>query len=333
MVAPVPDCGPRREGGRRGLYGEQRDRYAPCLMRRSNLPAELDGSSGVTRNAVSWTSCWRTSASVTVVGVGGAGKTRLVVQAAREAQKRYCDGVHLVELAGLRDPELVDHALAEALGPPTRRAVHRGRCWRTIWRGAGCCWCWTASSTWWTRAPCRGAAAAAERAGTDGARGGRRPLRVDGEAVLALAPMPDGDAVRLFTDRARAVCPGSRPATPTPCGAVPAPGRDPAGAGTGGGPLPAPSVEQVLERLDDRFRLLTRGSRGAAARHRTLRTAIGWSHELCTPEERLLWARLSVFAGPFDLEAVEYVCIGPRAAAGAGARRAGRADRPVGGAA
>jgi predicted ATPase len=76
------------------------------------------------------------------------------------------------------------------------------------------------------------------------------------------------------------------------------------------GRLGALSPGQLLERLDDRFRLLTGGGRDTLPRHRTLRTAIGWSHELCTPEERLLWSRLSVFAGRFDLEAAEYVCSG-----------------------
>lgn len=74
--------------------------------------------------------------------------------------------------------------------------------------------------------------------------------------------------------------------------------------------LRALSPAQLLDRLDDRFRLLTGGGRDALPRHQTLRTAIGWSHELCTPPERLLWARLTVFAGTFDLEAVEYVCSG-----------------------
>jgi predicted ATPase len=72
--------------------------------------------------------------------------------------------------------------------------------------------------------------------------------------------------------------------------------------------LRALSPRQVLERLGDRFRLLTGGDPTAPPRHRALRTAIGWSHELCTPAQRLLWARLSVFAGRFDLDAVEYVC-------------------------
>ncbi|WP_461027064.1 ATP-binding protein, partial [Streptomyces sparsus] len=71
------------------------------------------------------------------------------------------------------------------------------------------------------------------------------------------------------------------------------------------------SAAQLLRRLDDRFAVLTGSGRGVLPRHRTLRTAIGWSHELCTPQERLLWARLSVFSGHFDLEAAEYVCSGP----------------------
>ncbi|MBO0517857.1 ATP-binding protein, partial [Streptomyces beijiangensis] len=60
--------------------------------------------------------------------------------------------------------------------------------------------------------------------------------------------------------------------------------------------------------LEDRFRLLANHTRGAPPRHHTLRAAIGWSHELCTPSERLLWARLSVFTAPFDVEAAEAVC-------------------------
>jgi non-specific serine/threonine protein kinase len=67
-------------------------------------------------------------------------------------------------------------------------------------------------------------------------------------------------------------------------------------------------VEQILARLDDRFALLTEESSAAPSRHQTLRTTVGWSHELCEPRERLLWARLAVFPGDFDLEAVEAVC-------------------------
>ena len=61
-------------------------------------------------------------------------------------------------------------------------------------------------------------------------------------------------------------------------------------------------VLAVLERLDDRYRLLTSGSPAALPRHRTLRAAVDWSHELCTAREQLVWARLSVPAGGFDLD-------------------------------
>ncbi|MGW0584095.1 ATP-binding protein, partial [Streptomyces sp. NPDC002920] len=70
------------------------------------------------------------------------------------------------------------------------------------------------------------------------------------------------------------------------------------------------SVEQVADRLEDRFALLTGGSRTARPRHRTLRALIDWSYELCGPAERLLWNRLSVFAGGFGLDAAEEVCAG-----------------------
>src|SRR5690606_32057437 len=70
------------------------------------------------------------------------------------------------------------------------------------------------------------------------------------------------------------------------------------------------SPQQMLSLLNDRFTLLTGASRTALPRHRTLRAAIGWSHELCEPGERLLWARLSVFSGDFDLDAARRVCSG-----------------------
>ncbi len=69
-------------------------------------------------------------------------------------------------------------------------------------------------------------------------------------------------------------------------------------------------VEQLLDRLDDRYRLLTGGSPVALPRHQTLRAAVDWSHELCDEREKLVWARLSVLAGSFDLETAEVVCAG-----------------------
>ncbi|MBC3841627.1 hypothetical protein GXW82_19220 [Streptacidiphilus sp. 4-A2] len=145
----------------------------------------------------------------------------------------------------------------------------------------------------------------------------RQPLNAPGEHLLPLTPLPadtpDDDAVTLFTQRARAIVPEFR-LTRANEAVVTALCRRldgiPLALELAAGRLRALSVEQLTERLDDRFRLLTGGSPAALPRHQTLRTTIGWSHELCSPQERLLWARLSVFAGSFDLDAVEYVCAG-----------------------
>lgn len=280
-------------------------------MRRSNLPAELNRFVGRDAERAELDGMLAEFRLVTVVGAGGVGKSRLVVRAARDAQKRYCDGVRLAELAGLRDPGLVDHALVEALGPAGRTSrpplevlvdhladrdlllVLDGfehlveECARLVRQLL-------------LSAP-----------GLTVLAAGRRPLRVDGEAVLPLAPMADEEAVQLFGERAAArpeLHPGDPAAVRELCRRL---DGIPLALELAAGRLPALSVEQMMDRLDDRFRLLSHGNRGTLPRHRTMRTAIGWSHELCTPEERLLWARLSVFAGPFDLDAAEYVCGGP----------------------
>ncbi|MFI1657985.1 ATP-binding protein [Streptomyces sp. NPDC020472] len=294
-------------------------------MRRSNLPAELNRFVGRTAEQAALTALLETSRLVTVVGVGGVGKTRLALRAAAGAQKRYGEEVRLAELAPLRDPGLVAYALVEALGltdhtPKAPRGVlvehlaerrmllvvdgfeHLVESCAPLLRHL-----------------------LAHAPGLTVLAAGRRPLRVAGEAVFPLAPMDEADAVALLAERAAEagapVVPVNPAAPPVPgAGAAPAPGAAavrelcrrldgiPLALELAAGRLPLLSVEQMLHRLDDRFRLLADGGRGALPRHQTLRTAIGWSHELCTPEERLLWARLSVFAGPFDLEAVEYVC-------------------------
>ncbi|MFJ9029879.1 ATP-binding protein [Streptomyces sp. NPDC102274] len=304
-----------------------------------NLPAELNLFVGRDDELAALTRHLGESRLVTVVGVGGVGKTRLALKAADGLKKRYCDGIWLAELSALRDPELLEHALVEALGladhssRPTRRVLAGHLATRQLLLVIDgfeqlVDACAVLVHELLRRAPELRVLAV-----------GRRPLRVDGELTFSLAPMAETDAVRLFTERAAAVSPGplvppgpSDPLVPpAPSGSVspgPGPGRADARSAAvqelcrrldgiplalelAAGRLPVLSVEQILDRVGDRFRVLTEGSRGAPPRHQTLRTAIGWSHELCTPAERLLWARLSVFAGPFDLEAAEYVCGGP----------------------
>ncbi|MER5889053.1 AAA family ATPase [Streptomyces sp. NPDC001941] len=279
-------------------------------MRRSNLPAEFNRFVGRSGELAELRRLLDRSRLVTVVGAGGVGKSRLVLRGAAAARHRYADGAALAELALLRDPELLDHEVAGALG----LTDHTSRSPRDV----------LAEHLAERRLllvldgfehlvePCAALVRDLLRRcpGLTVLAAGRRTLRLDGEAVQRLDPMAQEDAVRLFADRA-AGTPGFRTADP---GSVAELCRRldgiPLALELAAGRLPALSVEQVLHRLDDRFRLLSGGRRGALPRHQTMRTAVGWSHELCAPRERLLWARLSVFPGPFDLDAAEYVCAG-----------------------
>ncbi|MFC8278073.1 ATP-binding protein [Streptomyces sp. NPDC057271] len=278
-------------------------------MRRTNLPAELNVFVGRAADHDRLTRLLGESRLVTVVGVGGVGKTRLALRAARAVEKRYTDGVWLADLSVLPDPELVAFALVEALGltdhtlrTPVETLTDHLAERRLLLVVDGFEHLVEECAPLVRRL-------LAHAPGLTVLAVGRRPLRVDGEAVVTLAPMDEDDAEALFVERAAASA-GPGQAT--------GPVRElcrrldgiPLALELAAARMPLLTVEQMLRRLGDRFRLLTDGARGALPRHQTLRTAIGWSHELCTPEERLLWARLSVFAGPFDLEAVEYVCAG-----------------------
>ncbi|MFF5976103.1 ATP-binding protein [Streptomyces sp. NPDC012769] len=280
-------------------------------MRRSNLPAELNRFVGRAAEQDELARLLGEFRLVTVVGVGGVGKTRLALRAAGALQKRYADGVRLAELSSLRDPELVAHALVEALGltdhtvrGPREVLLDHLAELRLLLVVDGFEHLVDACAELLRELllGCPGLTVLAA---------GRRPLRVDGEAVLGLAPMDEADALTLLTGRALEAGAAAVGDRGTLRELVRRLDGIPLALELAAARLPLLTPEQVLRRLDDRFRILDGGRRGALPRHRTLRTAIGWSHELCTPEERLLWARLSVFAGPFDLEAVEYVCGGP----------------------
>ncbi|WP_406509449.1 ATP-binding protein [Streptomyces sp. NBC_00212] len=283
---------------------------------RSHLPAELNRFVGRDRELDRLDRLLGEARMVTVTGVGGVGKTRIALRAAAAAaeQERYCDGVRLIELSALNDPGLLDHAVVEALGltdhtarPPRRLLLDHlaDRQPLLVIDGFEQLVDSCAELLRELLRACPGLRVLAA---------GRLPLRIDGEQVFTLAPMYDEDALRLFTERAAGGRAGERPAEGHEAAAAELCRRldgIPLALELAAGQLGTLSVEQLLHRLDDRFRLLTGGGRGALPRHRTLRTTIGWSHELCTAAQRLLWARLSVFAGAFDLEAVEYICVGP----------------------
>lgn len=260
---------------------------------------------------------------VTLTGPGGVGKTRLAARIAARAERTFPDGVRFVHLAGLRDPELVPLAVADALGlhdhsagPPADALVAHVRDRKVLLVLDNC--------EHLLRACAR--LAAALLSGTTGVRilaTSRHRLGLTEENLLDVRPLPvpdpDGDlsaadgypALALFADRAAAVVPGfaltagNRAAVAHLCRRL---DGLPLAIELAAVRMRVLGVEQLLARLDDRYRLLTSGSPAALARHRTLRAAVDWSHELCTAREQLVWARLSVPAGGFDLETAEAVC-------------------------
>jgi predicted ATPase/DNA-binding CsgD family transcriptional regulator len=260
---------------------------------------------------------------VTLTGPGGVGKTRLAARIAARAERTFPDGVRFVHLAGLRDPELVPLAVADALGlhdhsagPPADALVAHVRDHKVLLVLDNC--------EHLLRACAR--LAAALLSGTTGVRilaTSRHRLGLTEENLLDVRPLPvpdpDGDlsaadgypALALFADRAAAVVPGfaltagNRAAVARLCRRL---DGLPLAIELAAVRMRVLGVEQLLERLDDRYRLLTAGSPAALPRHRTLRAAVDWSHELCTEQEQLVWARLSVPVGSFDLETAEAVC-------------------------
>ncbi|MGW3124172.1 response regulator [Streptomyces sp. NPDC001107] len=255
---------------------------------------------------------------VTLTGMGGVGKTRLALEVATSSREVFADGVWLVDLAPVSDPSAVAATAAGALRVPDLGALPfldqlagylAGR--RALLVLDNCEHlveaCAELAGTLLSAAPELRILATS-----------RHTLGVTGEHVLALPPLPPDEAVELLRDRAVALRERSHGDETD---------HDEAGhagiarlcADLDGLPLAIElaasrlrtlTVGQLTDRLENRFALLTGGCRTAPAHQRTLRGMIDWSYELCAPAERLLWNRLTVFAGGFSLEAAEGVCSG-----------------------
>ncbi|MFF5311482.1 LuxR C-terminal-related transcriptional regulator [Streptomyces massasporeus] len=260
---------------------------------------------------------------VTLTGPGGVGKTRLAARIAARVQRAFPDGVRFVHLSGLHDPALVPLATADALGLHDRSAqpaldalVEQVRDRRLLLVVDNC---------EHLAAACARLAAALLH-GTEGVRilaTSRHRLGLTEEHLLEVRPLPvpdpDADlsaadgypALTLFADRAAAVVPGFR-LTPANRASVARLCHRldglPLAIELAAVRMRVLDVDQLLDRLDDRYRFLTTGSPTALPRHQTLRAAVAWSHDLCTLPEQTVWARLSVLAGSFDLETAEAVC-------------------------
>jgi predicted ATPase/DNA-binding CsgD family transcriptional regulator len=229
----------------------------------------------------------------------------------------FPDGAFLVQLSSLQDPDLLVSTVAAALGLPEQTAPARVEALLPHLRDKRVL---LILDTCEHLIDACAAFADALLRGADGPRllaTSRQTLDIPGEAVYPILPfaVPDsgGDALALFADRARAAVPRFAVSDQNRAKVVElCRGLDgiPLAIELAAVRLRAMGIEDMLARLGDRMRLLGVGRRQADARHQTLRATIQWSHDLCSPGERLLWARLSVFAGEFSLEAMERVCGG-----------------------
>ena len=311
-----------RAAGLRAEFPPLRSLGNPALP--NNLPAQLSAFIGRDREVAEVRALVESARLVTLTGAGGCGKTRLALQVAAELLDGSGDGVWLAELAAVTDQDAVPAAICDAL----RLAVHPGRpalealldalalqdvlivvdnCEHLI---GGCAKTAEAIVRHCPRVHLLATS--------------REPLGIGGEIIYRVPslslPGPDGsaalapgssDAVALFAERARAhgvvldVDGQAGPLVVSVCRRL---DGMPLAIELAAARLRSMSLAELHDRLDQRFRLLTGGSRTALERQQTLRAAVGWSYSLLTGAERVLLARLSVFAGGFDLDAAEAVC-------------------------
>ncbi len=292
----------------------------------AGIPAELTSFVGRGTEFQDAASALKSERLVTLTGPGGVGKSRLAVRLARAPGPGFPDGVTYVSLAELGDPALLAGTVAGALeladqsARPQLEVLLEGLRTRRLLLVLDNCEHLIDACAELVDAVVRHCPSVVVLATS------RQSLQLAGELVLVVPPMPVPDpgvtspdltrvdAVRLFTDRAAAVLPSFR-ITEANAADVARLCRQldglPLALELAAVRLRALSLRQIIERLDERYALLTaRGPRFGPDRHETLRALIDWSHELCGEQEQLLWARVSVFADGFDLDAAEAVCTG-----------------------
>ncbi|HXM58433.1 MAG TPA: LuxR C-terminal-related transcriptional regulator [Candidatus Dormibacteraeota bacterium] len=284
-----------------------------------SLPAELSSFVGRRQELADVRGLLAHARLVTLTGFGGVGKSRLALRTARLCERVFADGVRLVELAPLSDPALVTMAVARGLGLTDERpgdledelADHvAGR--RLLLVVDNCEHVLPAAAALVGRLL---RASPELRVLTTS----REPLGVEGEVVYQLTPLAQPEAVTLFTERAQAALPGFE-LTAGNQGAV---GRlcrtldgIPLAIEFAAVRLRALSLDEIVEHLEGELELPSPTEHGRPVRQQTLRATMNWSYELLDEPERVLWRRLSAFAGGFELSAAQEVCAGGVVAAG-----------------
>jgi predicted ATPase/DNA-binding CsgD family transcriptional regulator len=272
-----------------------------------NLPVHLTSFIGRTADVAAVDDLVAGARLITLTGPGGAGKTRLAIRVATGQADRFDGGIWWVELASLSDSAAVADAVATVVGVPVEPASGLVRSLAAYLAGRRALICLDNAEH-----IVDAVAALADpllRASPDVTLlvTSREPLGIPGEAIWRVPPLQDEDAVRLFVERARFVQPGFA-LDPNAESAVQSIVRQldgiPLALELAAAWLATLTPDQILDGLEDRFRLLVRGPRGAQRRQQTLANSIGWSHTLLDEVDRAVFRRLAVFAGSFGLDAV-----------------------------
>jgi non-specific serine/threonine protein kinase len=294
-----------------------------------NLPAELTSFVGRRQEVSGVRRMLSASRLVTLTGAGGVGKTRLAQRVGADLRRTFPDGVWFVGLADLHDSDLVAVTVGETLGlredtfsldpggladflADQQVLLILDNCEHLV--GA----CAELAETLLRACPEVRILATS-----------RQSLRLDGEASVVVRPLSvpgpgvacnpadllKYESASLLIERATVVMPSFQ-VTEANCGTIvrlcQALEGMPLAIELAVARLRVLSLDQILERLTDRYRLLTTGARNAPPRQQTLRALIDWSWDLCSDVERLLWSRASVFSGGFELDAAEAVCADDR---------------------
>jgi predicted ATPase/DNA-binding SARP family transcriptional activator len=272
--------------------------------RSGNLHAAVSSFVGRTRELGELSNLVNDRRLITLVGPGGAGKTRLVLEVGERLRSAFADGVWFVEFAPLKSGRDVTAAIATALGLDDSDRMRTYVAQRRMLLLFDNC----------EHVLDDAAAVAAELLGAGPdvtiVATSRERLGVAGEMLYTVDPLEADDAAELFIDRARA---GGLPEDAFEQSDVIARicdqlDRMPLALELAAARTRSLSLDEIVARVNDRFALLTGGSRTAAVRHQTLRGVVDWSYELLFSAEQRVFRYVSIFAGGFDLPAAESVC-------------------------
>jgi predicted ATPase/DNA-binding CsgD family transcriptional regulator len=307
--------------------GSCKVRSMPAVVANSNLPADLTKFLGRRRELTEAKQHFAATRFLTLAGPGGVGKTRLALRLAAELRTSFRDGVWLVELAELQDPNLLAHTVGASLGLGEQSAnwgvaalIAHVADKRMLLVLDNCEHLVDASADL-VDALLKNCPQLRVLVTS------RQTLRINGESVVSVQPLSvptpgqlvtaDGlkqyDAVALFLDRASRVDPNFKLTDENHellvrlCHTLEG---IPLALELAAGRLGSLSLTEISDRMDDPYRLLTRGSRNSPQRQQTLLASIDWTFGLCSGEEKLLWSRLSTFAGSFEMDAAEAICSG-----------------------